>query len=86
MHAAYAALTALADPDDASETRMTTTTDSPAHAEHERGATPPGLHATLQAPAGAATLEAMLQHFRLLEPVFDAMPDIVFFVKDAQAR
>ncbi len=28
----------------------------------------------------------MLQHFRLLEPVFDAMPDIVFFVKDAQAR
>lgn len=45
-----------------------------------------GLHATLQAPAGASTLDAMLQHFRLLEPVFDAMPDIVFFVKDADAR
>jgi AraC-like DNA-binding protein len=44
------------------------------------------LHAKLQAPASASTLDAMLQHFRLLEPVFDAMPDIVFFVKDAQAR
>ena len=65
---------------------MTITTDRPAHAEPEHGTAPPALHATLQAPAGAATLEAMLQHFRLLEPVFDAMPDIVFFVKDAQAR
>jgi hypothetical protein len=33
-----------------------------------------------------ATLTGMLSHFTLLEPVFDAMPDVVFFVKDAQAR
>ncbi|WP_144141206.1 AraC family transcriptional regulator [Paraburkholderia sp. BCC1884] len=33
-----------------------------------------------------ATLSSMLTHFRLLEPVFDAMPDVVFFVKDTQAR
>jgi AraC-like DNA-binding protein len=33
-----------------------------------------------------AALQGMLSHFRLLEPVFDAMPDTVFFVKDAQAR
>ncbi len=32
------------------------------------------------------TLSGMLSHFRLLEPVFDAMPDVVFFVKDADAR
>jgi hypothetical protein len=51
---------------------MTITTDRPAHAEPEHGAAPPGLHTTLTAPVGAATLEAMLQHFRLLEPVFDA--------------
>nr|WP_241016245.1 AraC family transcriptional regulator [Paraburkholderia sp. Ac-20336] len=31
-------------------------------------------------------LSGMLSHFRLLEPVFDAMPDVVFFVKDAAAR
>jgi AraC-like DNA-binding protein len=37
------------------------------------------------APA-AATLRDMLAHFMLLEPVFDAMPDIVFFVKDRDAR
>ena len=47
------------EPDDASETRMTITTDRPAHAEPEHGTAPPALHATLQAPAGAATLEAM---------------------------
>jgi AraC-like DNA-binding protein len=35
---------------------------------------------------GAATLAAMLEHFALLEPVFDAMPDVVFFVKDDAAR
>src|SRR5260221_14730752 len=34
----------------------------------------------------AATLTGMLSHFPLLEPVFDAMPDVVFFVKDPQAR
>ncbi|WP_087048394.1 AraC family transcriptional regulator [Caballeronia ptereochthonis] len=28
----------------------------------------------------------MLAHFALLAPVFDAMPDIVFFVKDREAR
>jgi AraC-like DNA-binding protein/PAS domain-containing protein len=33
-----------------------------------------------------ATLTGMLSHFTLLEPVFDAMPDVVFFVKDAHAR
>jgi AraC-like DNA-binding protein len=33
-----------------------------------------------------APLAAMLAHFTLLEPVFDAMPDTVFFVKDAEAR
>src|SRR5689334_2506038 len=36
--------------------------------------------------SAAASLAGMLSHFALLEPVFDAMPDIVFFVKDAQAR
>ncbi|MGF6597146.1 AraC-like DNA-binding protein [Paraburkholderia sp. GAS448] len=35
---------------------------------------------------GAATLTGMLSHFTLLEPVFDAMPDVVFFIKDTQAR
>ncbi len=34
----------------------------------------------------AAPLRDMLAHFMLLEPVFDAMPDIVFFVKDRDAR
>jgi AraC-like DNA-binding protein len=41
--------------------------------------------ASLQTPADGA-LAGMLSHFTLLEPVFDAMPDVVFFVKDAQAR
>jgi AraC-like DNA-binding protein len=35
---------------------------------------------------GETSLAGMLSHFALLEPVFDAMPDIVFFVKDTQAR
>jgi AraC-like DNA-binding protein len=56
---------------------MTITMDRPAD---ERCA------AALQAPGGVSTLGAMLQHFRLLEPVFDAMPDVVFFVKDEEAR
>ncbi|SAK51314.1 AraC family transcriptional regulator [Caballeronia catudaia] len=34
----------------------------------------------------AATFSEMLAHFALLAPVFDAMPDIVFFVKDRDAR
>ncbi|SAK53369.1 AraC family transcriptional regulator [Caballeronia pedi] len=34
----------------------------------------------------ASTLSDMLAHFALLAPVFDAMPDIVFFVKDRDAR
>lgn len=34
----------------------------------------------------ASTLSDMLAHFALLAPVFDAMPDIVFFVKDREAR
>ncbi|WP_027801424.1 AraC family transcriptional regulator [Paraburkholderia dilworthii] len=33
-----------------------------------------------------AMLSGMLSHFRQLEPVFDALPDVVFFVKDADAR
>jgi AraC-like DNA-binding protein len=38
------------------------------------------------ADSADATLTGMLSHFTLLEPVFDAMPDVVFFVKDAHAR
>ncbi len=38
------------------------------------------------APPAAATLCDMLAHFMLLESMFDAMPDIVFFVKDRDAR
>lgn len=33
-----------------------------------------------------SSLRDMLSHFALLAPVFDAMPDIVFFVKDRDAR
>ena len=36
-------------------------------------------------PAGA-TLADMLAHFAQLEPVFDALPDVAFFVKDSDAR
>ncbi|CAM2185759.1 HTH-type transcriptional activator RhaR [Paraburkholderia sacchari] len=32
------------------------------------------------------TLPQMVAHFSLLEPLFDAMPDVVFFVKDHEAR
>jgi AraC-like DNA-binding protein len=32
------------------------------------------------------TLSQMVAHFSLLEPLFDAMPDVVFFVKDHEAR
>jgi AraC-like DNA-binding protein len=32
------------------------------------------------------TLAQMVAHFTLLEPLFDAMPDVVFFVKDHEAR
>ncbi|MBN3853499.1 MULTISPECIES: helix-turn-helix transcriptional regulator [unclassified Paraburkholderia] len=32
------------------------------------------------------TLAQMVAHFSLLEPLFDAMPDVVFFVKDHEAR
>jgi AraC-like DNA-binding protein len=47
---------------------------------------------SLSAPTGfpdvknVTGLRGMLQHFMLLEPVFDAMPDVVFFVKDEAAR
>ncbi|TAL56367.1 AraC family transcriptional regulator [Pandoraea sp.] len=34
----------------------------------------------------STTLPQMVAHFSLLEPVFDAMPDVVFFVKDTEAR
>jgi AraC-like DNA-binding protein len=33
-----------------------------------------------------ATFSGMLSHYRQIEPVFDALPDVVFFVKDASAR
>ena len=33
-----------------------------------------------------ATMSGLLTHFRQLEPVFAALPDVVFFVKDADAR
>jgi AraC-like DNA-binding protein len=42
----------------------------------------PVLHMTLE----NAALQQMAAHFGLLEPLFDAMPDVVFFVKDHQAR
>jgi AraC-like DNA-binding protein len=35
---------------------------------------------------GATDLSDMLAHFERLAPIFDAMPDVVFFVKDDQAR
>jgi AraC-like DNA-binding protein len=34
----------------------------------------------------AQSLQQMVAHFSLLEPLFDAMPDVVFFVKDHEAR
>lgn len=39
-------------------------------------------------PAATATqsMQHMVAHFSLLEPLFDAMPDVVFFVKDDNAR
>ncbi|KND55912.1 Transcriptional regulator, AraC family [Candidatus Paraburkholderia kirkii] len=45
-----------------------------------------GAPALSIAPLLASTLADMLAHFALLAPVFDAMPDIVFFVKDREAR
>lgn len=33
-----------------------------------------------------ASFAQMVAHFSLLEPLFDAMPDVVFFVKDHEAR
>jgi AraC-like DNA-binding protein len=32
------------------------------------------------------SMQQMVAHFSLLEPLFDAMPDVVFFVKDDKAR
>jgi AraC-like DNA-binding protein len=32
------------------------------------------------------SMQQMVAHFSLLEPLFDAMPDVVFFVKDNEAR
>ncbi|WP_027797005.1 AraC family transcriptional regulator [Paraburkholderia acidipaludis] len=40
----------------------------------------------LPAAAENMTLPQMVAHFSLLEPLFDAMPDVVFFVKDHEAR
>lgn len=39
-----------------------------------------------QIAADRTPLTDMVAHFALLEPVFDAMPDIAFFVKDTEAR
>src|SRR3546814_21062229 len=38
------------------------------------------------APTGDLALARMVLHFALIEPIFDTMADVVFFVKDAQAR
>jgi AraC-like DNA-binding protein len=43
-------------------------------------------HPVLHAATGGTTLQQMVAHFGLLEPLFDAMPDVVFFVKDHLAR
>lgn len=37
------------------------------------------------AGTGHASLARMVEHFALLGPIFDAMPDVVFFVKDTAA-
>ena len=65
---------------------MTITTQRPAHPTSALRRAP--RHARRPSGAGGRcdASSAMLQHFRLLEPVFDSMPDIVFFVKDEQAR
>ncbi|AOJ35906.1 AraC family transcriptional regulator [Burkholderia metallica] len=47
---------------------------------------PMSLSDTLRYQPDNADLGAMLAHFRLLEPVFDALPDVAFFVKDANGR
>lgn len=39
----------------------------------------------LPAPQENATLSQMVAHFEILEPIFDAMQDVVFFVKDSDA-
>jgi AraC-like DNA-binding protein len=45
-------------------------------------------HTDPASPAGipASDLAGMVAHFTLLEPVFDTMLDVVFFVKDNEAR
>ncbi|MFS8980354.1 AraC family transcriptional regulator [Cupriavidus necator] len=40
---------------------------------------------TLPDPKENATLSQMVAHFEILEPIFDAMQDVVFFVKDSDA-
>ncbi|SDH68325.1 AraC family transcriptional regulator [Pseudomonas panipatensis] len=37
-------------------------------------------------PQGARDLDSLLQSLRQIAPLFDAMPGVVFFVKDRQAR
>jgi len=41
---------------------------------------------TVPVPDENTTLSQMVAHFALLEPIFDAMQDVVFFVKDSEAR
>ncbi len=47
---------------------------------------PSSLEPLLSSHPTDTTLAGMLAHFALLAPIFDAMPDVVFFVKDAHAR
>jgi AraC-like DNA-binding protein len=46
----------------------------------------PSARLDLPPPPVASTFAAMLAHYAMLEPVFDALPDVVFFVKDGDAR
>ncbi|MFM0212432.1 AraC family transcriptional regulator [Paraburkholderia sediminicola] len=40
----------------------------------------------LPIPGDHTTLSHLVAHFEILEPIFDAMQDVVFFVKDTDAR
>jgi hypothetical protein len=47
-------------------------------------APPMSLSDTLRYQPDNADLGAMLAHFRLLEPVFDALPDVAFFIEGCE--
>ncbi|WP_175796724.1 PAS domain-containing protein, partial [Burkholderia anthina] len=46
----------------------------------------PLFDAIRPAPGSGDGLDAMLAHFAQLAPVFDALPDVAFFVKDVDGR